>query len=81
VTTRRFSQVFLYLRYRILRRRCVLPIMRGHPKIYATVDDIQALDDQPDLVQKIVAEIVERLSREARSKESQQKWHVSTRDA
>ena len=46
--------------------RCVLPIMRGHPKIYAAVDDIQALsiDDHPDLVREHLAEIVERLSRE-----------------
>jgi len=44
--------------------RCVLPIMRGHPKIDQTVDDIQAisLDDDPNLIAKIVAEIVERLS-------------------
>ena len=53
--------------------RCVLPIMRGHPKIYGTVDDIQALsiDDQPDLVQQHIAEIAGQLSREAASKESQ----------
>lgn len=45
--------------------RCVLPIMRGHPKIYGTVDDIQAysIDDHPDLVQRYVTEIVERLAR------------------
>jgi len=44
--------------------RCVLPIMRGHPKILPTVRDIQAtsIDDVPELVQQIVAEIVERLS-------------------
>ena len=52
--------------------RCVLPVMRGHPKIYATVDDIQALslDDHPDLVQQHVCEIVERVSREAASKQA-----------
>jgi hypothetical protein len=46
--------------------RCVLPIMRGHPKIYAPVDDIQALsiDDHPDLIRRHVAEVVERLSRQ-----------------
>ena len=34
--------------------------MRGHPKIFAAVDDIQALsiDDRPDLVAEYVAEIV-----------------------
>ena len=44
--------------------RCVLPIMRGHPKILPTVRDIQAasIDDVPDLVEKVVAEVVERLS-------------------
>jgi TIR domain/CHASE2 domain len=44
--------------------RCVLPIMRGHPVILKTVDDIQAVsfDDEPDVVERIVAEIVERLS-------------------
>jgi hypothetical protein len=49
--------------------RCVLPVMRGKPKIYATVDDIQALsiDDHPDLVQTIVDEIVERTARTARA--------------
>jgi hypothetical protein len=47
--------------------RCVLPIMRGHPKILGTVDDFQAksIDDQPDIVERIIAEIVERLSRPA----------------
>jgi hypothetical protein len=47
--------------------RCVLPIMRGRPHIDATVDDIQALslDDHPDLVQQILAEIVSRLSGQA----------------
>jgi len=45
--------------------RCVLPIMRGHPNIDATVDDIQALsiDDHPDLVQRVVTEIVENVAR------------------
>ena len=65
-----------YCRFEILRAhrkwigagdqsRCVLPIMRGHPTIYPTVNDIQALslDDHPDLVQQLVAEVVERLSR------------------
>jgi hypothetical protein len=75
-----YSDVYFtkpYCRFEILRAhrkwieagdesRCVLPIMRGHPKIYATVNDIQAvsIDDQPDLVHQIVAEIVERLSRQ-----------------
>jgi hypothetical protein len=47
--------------------RCVLPIMRGHPKIYPAVDDIQALsiEDHPDLVQQHVAEIVDRISHQA----------------
>jgi hypothetical protein len=65
-----------YCRFEILRAhrkwiqagdqsRCVLPVMRGHPTIYATVNDIQALslDDYSDLVQQHVAEVVERLSR------------------
>src|SRR5579863_650920 len=45
--------------------RCVLPVMRGTPKIPATVADIQAssIDVVPDLVDQIVAEIVGRLSR------------------
>ncbi len=44
---------------------CVLPIMRGHPSIDRTVDDIQAtsIDDQPDLIEQIVATIVERVGR------------------
>ncbi|HXW52404.1 MAG TPA: toll/interleukin-1 receptor domain-containing protein, partial [Candidatus Acidoferrales bacterium] len=44
--------------------RCVLPIMRGHPAILKTVDDIQAvsIDDQPDIVERIIAEVVSRLS-------------------
>ncbi len=44
--------------------RCVLPVMRGHPTIPATVDDIQAvsIDDCPDLVERHVAEIVAILS-------------------
>jgi hypothetical protein len=43
--------------------RCVLPIMRGYPKILAAVDDIQAIsiDDQPDIVARYVAEISARL--------------------
>jgi hypothetical protein len=46
--------------------RCLLPIMRGHPKILAAVDDVQALsiDDHPDLVRDLVVEVVERLSQE-----------------
>ena len=45
--------------------RCVLPIVRGKPKVPSTVDDIQwkSLEEMPDLVDQIVAEIVERLSR------------------
>jgi hypothetical protein len=41
--------------------RCVLPIMRGHPNIYAAVDDIQALsvDDHPGLISQVLDEIVE----------------------
>ena len=44
--------------------RCVLPIMRGHPTIDRSVDDIQAvsLDDDPDLIAEIVNEVVSRLS-------------------
>ena len=44
--------------------RCVLPIMRGHPKIDPSVDDIQALslDDHPDLVAQVVREIVTRVA-------------------
>jgi len=44
---------------------CVLPVMRGHPKILESVDDIQAVsvDDQPDIVEQYVAEVVVRLSR------------------
>lgn len=43
--------------------RCVLPIMRGHPKIDQSVDDIQAvsIDDDPGIIAKIVADVVERL--------------------
>jgi TIR domain len=72
-----------YCRFEILRAhrkwvlageesRCVLPIMRGHPRILGTVDDIQALsvDDHPDLVAQQVAEVVERLSRESTLKAS-----------
>jgi hypothetical protein len=73
-----YSDVYFtkpYCRFEILRAhrkwiaageesRCVLPVMRGHPKIYATVDDIQALsiDDVPDLVAQHVADVVRRLS-------------------
>jgi hypothetical protein len=41
----------------------VLPIMRGKPVILATVDDIQAasIEDQPDLVAQIIAEVLGRL--------------------
>jgi TIR domain len=48
--------------------RCVLPIVLGHPTIWAAVDDIQAqsIDDYPDLVQQHVAEIVDRLSAASR---------------
>lgn len=51
--------------------RCVLPIMRDHPEIDATVDDIQALsiDDHPDLVQQVLTEIVSRLAGELAAKE------------
>lgn len=44
--------------------RIVLPIMRGKPKILSTIRDIQAtsIEDAPDLVRQIVAEIVERLT-------------------
>lgn len=46
--------------------RCVLPIMIGHPNILDTVDDIQAksIDDDPNLVEEVIAEIVGRLSRQ-----------------
>jgi len=63
-----------YCRFEILRAhrkwilageesRCVLPVMRGHPRILAAVDDIQAvsIDDRPDLVQTHVIEILARL--------------------
>jgi hypothetical protein len=66
-----------YCRFEILRAhrkwiregetsRCVLPVMRGHPKILQAVDDIQArsIDDWPDLVQQHIAEILDRLWRE-----------------
>ena len=45
--------------------RCVLPVMRGHPRILGTVDDIQAIsvDDQPDIVEQYISEIVARLAR------------------
>ena len=44
--------------------RCVLPVMRGHPTIDQTVDDIQAvsIDDRPNIVDEYVREIVQRLS-------------------
>ncbi len=53
--------------------RCVLPIMRGNiaglqsSRDFQTVQDIQAIsiDAVPDLVDRITAEIVERLSRKA----------------
>lgn len=43
--------------------RCVLPIMLGQPQILASVDDIQALsiEDYPDLVQRHLSEIIERI--------------------
>jgi hypothetical protein len=79
-----YSEVYFtkpYCRFEIMRAhrkwvlagedsRSVLPIMRGHPKILPAVDDIQALsiDDHPDIVQQNVAEIVERLSRQAEEK-------------
>lgn len=46
--------------------RCVLPVMRGHPKILAVVDDIQALsfDDEPSIMKMIVTEILARISPE-----------------
>jgi hypothetical protein len=46
--------------------RCLLPIMRGHPNIPQAFADIQAIsvDDQPDIVQRIVAEVVERLAQQ-----------------
>jgi hypothetical protein len=48
--------------------RCVLPVMRGHPTIPAAVDDIQAwsVDDHPDVVARLVAEVVERLAGHSR---------------
>ncbi len=44
--------------------RCVLPIMRGHPAIMPTVRDFQyrSVDDEPNLVQEIIALIVSTLS-------------------
>ena len=44
--------------------RCVLPVTRGHPVIPEAINDFQApsIDDKPDLIQEIVAEIVARLS-------------------
>lgn len=73
-----YSEIYFkqpYCRFEILRAhrrwvlagddsRCVLPIMRGKPKIFSTVDDIQALslDDHPNLVREHIAEIVARLS-------------------
>jgi len=46
--------------------RCVLPVMRGHPKIDPSVDDIQAVsvDDDPEVVSDIVHEIVARIAGE-----------------
>lgn len=46
--------------------RCVLPVMRGHPKIMNAVDDIQAVsvDDQPDIVQRHLDEVLAALSRD-----------------
>jgi hypothetical protein len=46
--------------------RCVLPVMRGHPKIDPSVDDIQAVsvDDDPEVVSDIVHEIVARIGGE-----------------
>jgi hypothetical protein len=43
--------------------RCVFPIMRGHVQIPEAVDDIQArsIDDDPDLVEHVIADIVARL--------------------
>lgn len=65
-----------YCRFEILRAhrkwvsagedsRCVLPVMLGHPKIMAAVDDIQALsvDEHPDLVAQHIAEVIARLMR------------------
>jgi len=45
--------------------RCVLPIMRGNPKIPEAVDVIQAvsIDVVPDLPERVISEIVDRLSR------------------
>ena len=47
--------------------RSVQPIMRGHPGILESVDDIWAIsiDDEPNIVTKYVAEIVARLSQRA----------------
>ncbi len=44
---------------------CILPIMRGHPKIPSTIDDVQgiSIDDDPAVVDKIIAHIIEQLSR------------------
>ncbi len=55
----------------------VLPVMRGHPKIYGPVDDIQALsiDDHPNVVQEYLTEIVQRLS--AQSAPAQQQENPS----
>jgi hypothetical protein len=63
--------------------RCVLPVMRGHPEIYHTVDDIQALsiDDVPDLVQQLLAEIVDRLSRRNRGTAQSAPWPASSNRA
>jgi len=47
--------------------RCVLPVMRGHPQILQTVDDIQAtsIDDDPNIVKNIIEEITARLGSRA----------------
>ncbi len=74
-----------YCRFEILRAhrkwilageesRCVLPVMRGHPKILPAVNDIQALSiaDHPGLIQQHIAEIVLRLSCETGANTSQE---------
>lgn len=65
-----------YCRYEIMRahlkwiasgRACVLPIMRGRPAIPAAINDIQAvsIDDDPEVVARVVAKIVTELDAEA----------------
>ncbi len=46
---------------------CVLPVMRGNPEVPNWLSDIQhgSIDETPDLVERYVREIVERLSRSA----------------